>query len=167
MTPSPQPAAKSKRRWFQFSLRTLLVGTAVVAAILAVGLRWIVPAQRQRAAVRLVESLGGTAKYAEWSTDDPFVVLMLREFLPRDYFDGVVYVNLESTNATDDVIDVLNGLTKLEGLDLKSTDVTDAGLLHLRKLRSLKFLTVSPTSETNREADLQKAMPNVSIDVYP
>lgn len=29
MTPIPQPATKPPRRWFQFSVRTLLVGTGM------------------------------------------------------------------------------------------------------------------------------------------
>src|SRR5688572_24747048 len=58
MEPQPERVApaKPKRRWFQFSLATLLLLTLACAVVLAL---WAASAERQRRAVEYVEGLGG------------------------------------------------------------------------------------------------------------
>ena len=51
--PEHVAAPKPKRRWFQFSLATLLLLTLVCALVLAL---WVAPAARQRRAVVFVKS---------------------------------------------------------------------------------------------------------------
>src|SRR5205823_1776920 len=96
-----QPAAKPKHRWYQFSLRTLLITMVVLSAAMAVGLRWVAPAQRQRAVVRWVEKVGGEVYYRAVPVDEARIVKKLRDWLPRDYFDEIDTVNLVRTQVTD------------------------------------------------------------------
>src|SRR5687768_7284199 len=78
--PIHKPAAakpRARRRWFQFSLRALFVGVTVIGVLLAVGLRWIAPAQRQRAAVQMVERLEGFVVYADAEADEGWLTTWL------------------------------------------------------------------------------------------
>ena len=50
----------SRRRWLQFSIRTLLVLVTLLCVALSL---WIVPAERQRRAVEAIEKLGGIVFY--------------------------------------------------------------------------------------------------------
>lgn len=154
MTPAPQPAAQPKRRWFQFSVRGLLIGTAVVAVGLAIlDWRWIEPAQRRRAAVKMVERLGGKVKYADvpWHhrVHESWATQKLRNWLPREYFDDVQVVSLTSTRVTDAELFHLKGLVALKYLELNRTPVTDAGLVHIREVTSLEWLYLKDTKVTD------------------
>ncbi len=153
MNDSPKP----KRRWCQFSLRTLLV--VMTVAIVAFGgwvqyRRYRAQENRERVAVvedavAAIEKLGGkvTSKYNElrfqtWlekqfddpgDADDPIGVLK------------VTKVNLTLTNVTDAGLVHVAGLTGLEVLDLHDTYVGDAGLEHLKGLTNLQSLDLNGT----------------------
>ena len=60
---NPQPI----RRWFQFSLRTLLISSAVVAICCWFGIK-IRPAQRQKEAVEAIGARGGIVGYPDAAT---------------------------------------------------------------------------------------------------
>ena len=145
------PAAKPtlKRRWFQFSLRTLLIGTAVIGGVADRGLRWIAPAQRQRAAVQMVERLGGSVTYADAQAKGSWIVTRLRDWLPRDYVDNVVGVSFIMTQVADADLVHLNGFRNLVQLELSGTAVTDEGLTHLRGLTLLRVIYLDGTQVTD------------------
>lgn len=145
--------APPKRRWHQFSLRSFLAFITVVAALLGLT---ILPAERQRAAVRKVEGLGGSVDYgdyrfgqAEARKDEFWVIRQLREWLPRDYFDPVVSVRLTNKPATDSDIQHLRAFKQLDVLFLDGTEVTDAGLVHVAKLPKLSALSLYRTRITS------------------
>ena len=75
--------AAPKCRRYQFSLRTMFVWVAVVAVLLTVGLRWVAPAQRQRAAVKVIERVGGSVLYADPQKDERGMTTWLRDWLPQ------------------------------------------------------------------------------------
>lgn len=139
-TPSPN----AKRRWYQFSMRTLLL----VILVFVVGVGWIgirmnrAKENRDRVAaveeaVTAIEKLGGevTSTYHEgrsqtWleevfddpgGPEDPAVILL------------VTKVDLTATMVTDAGLRELTGLTSLQELYLGVTKVTDAGLKDLQK----------------------------------
>ena len=57
---NPLPKTNPKRRWLQFSIRTVLL----LVTLLCVGLSlWIAPAERQRRAVTAIETLGGAVVF--------------------------------------------------------------------------------------------------------
>ena len=140
--PEGKAAAKPKRRWFQFSLATLLLLTLVCAVVLAL---WVAPAARQRRAVAFVESMGGLVEYAEEGDEAALAPAGLREWLGRDYFQPVETVDLYGTQVSDAGLGHLEGLTALEGLDLRGTQVSDAGLVHLESLTALEVLYLGGT----------------------
>ncbi len=58
-------------------------------------------------------------------------------------------VDLSGTNVTDAGLEHLKGLTSLQELYLDGTEVTDAGLVHLKGLTSLRRLLLSDTKVTD------------------
>ncbi len=66
--------AKPRRRWFQFSLRTLVIVVTLVAVLLMTWRVYAEPYRRQREVMMLIEELGG--KYTA-ETDQPAWILML------------------------------------------------------------------------------------------
>ena len=68
------------------------------------------------------------------------------------------------TGVTDAGLANLEGLTKLQSLNLAKTKVTDAGLEHLKTLTALRSLDVSETAVTDAgKKGLQQALPNCKI----
>ena len=115
-----------KRRWYQFSLRALLVFVVLVS----IGMSWVAVrkqrVRRQREAVRAIEKLGGDVRYEEAQTPVP---RWLRELLGDDFFFlKVDTVHLSGTEVTDVGLEHLKWLATLEALFLSNTQVTDAGL---------------------------------------
>ena len=73
-------------------------------------------------------------------------------------------VDLRDTQITDAGLIHLKGMTKLVNLHLDGTSITDAGLVHLKELTNLKALYISETQVTDVGiAELQKALPNCTI----
>src|SRR5262245_12901300 len=71
------------RRWFQFSLRTLLIVVTLTAGIAFVWMKLIEPHRLQREAIAAIKKLGGTYKtevaagwvrYLDWNAQDVVVV---------------------------------------------------------------------------------------------
>ena len=73
-------------------------------------------------------------------------------------------LNLWYTKITDTGLAYLKGMTKLKWLDLGFTGVTDAELMHLEGLTSLKRLSLRATKITPAGVKkLQQALPNCRI----
>jgi hypothetical protein len=153
--------ATSKRRWMQFSLR----GAFFIVTLLCVALSlWIMPAERQRRAVGIIEARGGRAKYAERYPTRSFVETYLRRWLPRTYFNNVEQVDLSRSKVTDADLASLSVLTTLRSLAIDDTQITDVGLAHLHRLRKLERLTFSRTSATlDGRARLQRELPDCRV----
>ena len=135
-------APKPKRRWFQFSLVTLLLLTLGCAVVLAL---WVAPAERQRRAVAFLKSLDGQVLYADDGEERASTPEWLRRILGKDYFTSVKAVDLSVPQVSDAELVHLRGLTTLEALFLTGTQVSDAGLVHLKGLRALEVLTLEGT----------------------
>jgi hypothetical protein len=125
-------------RGLAVSLLTLALPNAGLAAP---ALR---PTERmeQEAAVAAIERLGGKVMY-DYQRPDP---AKSKQYDPKarpkdpDGFHRVVFVSLRDTMALDDDLKVVAKLPALENLDLTNTQVTGAGLAHLRGLRNLQHL---------------------------
>jgi hypothetical protein len=132
-----------KRRWFQFSLRTLLVFVtlcAIPCSWLAVRREHI---RRQREAIKTIEGLGGLWAYSD-PTDHSWVDKVLDDNCPN-----VVCIHLDLTEVTDDQLGKCAEFTQLEVLTLPGCHITDAGLAHVQGLNRLEFLDLSDTSITD------------------
>jgi hypothetical protein len=178
---------KQKRRRYQFSLKTLLVGLT----LLCLGPGGYVAyeqnkARRQKGAVDSIEELGGVVDYGRNVSARS---AMLRQILGDDSFGGVESIDfwnpsrvtdaelkhlaglkrlttlhLDNSQVTDAGLEKLAGLKCLSVLYLNNTQVTDAGLVHLAGLNNLEFLGVYRTQVTDAGvAELQKSLPNCQI----
>ena len=166
--PAPNAAQpKSRRRWFQYSLRTMLVAVAALCVWFAILAKRV---EDQKRAVAAIEAVGGKAVYDfEWPFTYPFAEqppgpVWLRKLLGDDYFrtavgavfqDGqdedleklrdlsvVKVVMLEGDRFTDNALVRLEAYPELEYVHLICPGVTDAGLSSLEKLPKLRSLAL-------------------------
>ena len=169
---------KRKRRWLQFSLRSLMIFTLIVGIGMAT---WIVPlkksAEKQKAAVEAIKSDSGYVNY-DYEVDssgngitaaEPPGPAWLRRLLGDDFFTTVISVGvntpadmkylgelsqLRSVGAygvplADADLEGVRRLSQLKDLNLSLTDVTDAGLKNLAGLSQLEDLQLSITRVTD------------------
>ena len=143
-------------RRFQFSLRTLLILTTICA----IGLGWWShKARQQREAVARLNKHGSIAYDFELAYLNPAGTSSLRPpYWPAwlvntmgvDYFANVSRVNLSNSSVTDADLSCLKAFRSLDILDLNNAQqVTDAGLLNLREITSLRVLQLAKTQITD------------------
>ena len=185
-----------RRRWFSFSLRTLLVVTALACAGLKIGMNQVF---RQRAAISALLEHKHATVYFEGC--DPFLDpdgydrsfdLPLGDLSWNEYRKPVVGLQLGS--ASDDILARISGFQDLqqihfcsdntvtnEGLKhiatfqnleqlqiLGSFAVTDDGLGHLVRLKKLRKLSLLGTQVTPAGVnELRNQLPKCEIYVVP
>jgi hypothetical protein len=147
---------KRKRRWFQFSLRTLLIFTLIVAIACAWLGRKIERKRKEREAVEATVKLGGlvTCDYEKAGVAEPPGPDWLRNLLGEYFFSEVVSVDRSVPHESDaSVSDAelvnLKGFTQLQTLQIAGADVTDAGLEHLKGLTQFHRLVLRNTKVTD------------------
>lgn len=164
MTEMPKP----KRRWFRFSLRTLLI----VVVLLSLPLGWfamkMARAERQRRAVEAIERVGGWIQYDccvdESGKPQPSVSTWLTGLVGVHSFVHVVTVSMYESEPPDVVFEHLTGLTELEWLNLPNAQITDAKLEYFTGLKRLRFLDLANAHVTAEGIGrLQKALPDCHI----
>ena len=137
-----------KRRWYQYSLRTLLV----FMVLFAIACSWFTvklqQVDRRREAVRAIVEAGGWVGYDyKCKATNPPGPAWMRKVLGDDFFGKVVSVELQN----DEDLEHLRGLTSLEELYLREryfddgTLATDAGLQYLKRLTNLQRLDLGGT----------------------
>ncbi len=149
----PNPP-KTKRRWYQYSLRTLFV----LMTLFAIACSWYAvemqKAAKRRAAIADITRLGGRVYY--YDDSDPYTAgkppewfSWLRKLYGDEHLGNAVVVEMGGTQVTDaDLVD-LKGLTNLEWLDLCNTQITDASLVHLEGLIDLDWLGLAEAPITD------------------
>ena len=179
---------KPKRRWLQFSLKTMLV----VMTLASVGLGWLAyernEVRKRHEAIAAIEKSGGGVRF---DVEKPFRPKWLRPLLGDDSAGEVESVGYwgareaitdaglvhlrgltklkwlyldRHPQLTDAGLVHLQGLTELEDLGLSDTRVSDAGLVHLKGLKKLERLNLWGTRVTEQGiSELQKALPNTQI----
>ncbi len=152
----PKPP-RYKLRWYQYSLRSLLI----FVTLCAFACSWFAvkrqQAERQRRAIDALhqlddyESESGVFIAYDCQYDSnlpPFLntgvrgAPLFRKMLGDDFFNDVAWVNLSNTKASDATLLHLNAFPKLRSLSLERTHVTDFGLSHLSQLSCLEQLTL-------------------------
>ena len=160
-------AVAPKRRWYQFSLRTFLLATAVIGGGLGLALGLVAPAEARRRAALRVTSRGGRVVYeeeAEKLEPRTWVANQLSRWLPREYWDQVAEVYMNGSEVTDDDLRTLQALPYLRIVDLQNTEITDAGVWHLRGLKRLEMLQLFGTQTTsNGTRRFQSEVPKCEI----
>ena len=155
---------KPKRRWYQFSLKTLLVVMLLSCFVFAwIGSRMkqarenrarvAAVAETTKTAVAAIEELGGTVTSSHEK--------LRRQTWLEEHFDDpggpddpvgvlkVARVDLRYTKVTDADLEPLRELTNLQFLILRATKVTGLGLEHLKGLTNLQELDLQSTSVTD------------------
>jgi Leucine Rich repeat len=154
-----EPPVKSRRRWYQYSLRTLLIGIVVLSLPCCwLGMK-VREARQQAAAVAAIQKLGGDVLYDyEFDAQGDFVrnaalpgPKWLHSLLGDDFFDNVFLVELQGAHraVTDADLEHLKAFTKLSVLDLGYSQVTNAGVERLKGLTQLKTLFLNNTQVTD------------------
>jgi len=140
--------ATPKRRWYQFSLKALLVGML----LLCLGPGGFVAyeqnkARRQKGAVEAIEELGGVVGYGRNVSARS---ALLRQILGDDTFGGVESIDFwNPSRVTDADLVHLACLNRLTTLHLDNSQVTDVGLKHLASLKNLSRLHLNNTQVTD------------------
>jgi internalin A len=183
--------ARPKRRWYQYSLRTLLI----FVTLFAIACSWFAvklnQARRQREAVEAIKKI----PYAQVRYEDPFLKAFspnqatpnenfLLNILGVDFFCHVRLVVFNNTDprtlhlenlsglesigindfskGKDEWIEPLEKLPELRYLRIeKAKNVTDAALMHITKLTQLKNLTLRNSQISDSGLEQLKDMPRL------
>lgn len=165
-------ARKPKRRWFQYSLRSLFLLATVCAVVCGLVVHKLRVDQDRRKIRLEFRRLGGDARWdtAHWWSLDPTV----GDFTPNDYFHlnrswkgggitdtdlrqlephlrGIKYLFLDGSDVTDESLELLERMPDLRLLYLGSTAVTDVGLHHLAHLPQLEELNLHAAGIPDRD----------------
>jgi hypothetical protein len=150
MDDQPSTSAKSpkpRRRWFQFSLRTLLVGTVLLSCAFAFYKEIFYRVHQQRRLISKIEKIGGRVGY-----DDPYRRAVERKLDPpgspfvrwlvgNDAYASVEHIDLRQSGATDKDLDTLTEFPKLNAVSIDNR-FTQNGLISLAKNQNLSTIVI-------------------------
>ncbi|MGA2257086.1 MAG: hypothetical protein ABSG53_20735 [Thermoguttaceae bacterium] len=157
---SPPAVTKFKHRWFQYSLRTLLVLVTlcvIACSLIATFVRSVAVAQQEvRETCIAIRDMGGRAvPRGGFSLGCSIMAVYFRGVRVTDtdleQLKGLKRLSqlhelcLEGTQITDAGLENLKGFTQLQDLELEDTKITDAGLEHLKGCRQLEYLSLTGT----------------------
>jgi hypothetical protein len=158
---SEASATPVKRRWWRYSLRTMLL--VLTALALWLGMQTD-RAIKQRRAVQIVERLGGVVHYHHQLTDDPrrqfdwkrepWAPRWLMDIFGDDYFVAAyeIYVNPakpSEVQISDEEFAMLCDVTSLRSLCLWRMPISDEDFAHVEKLPYLKTLRLDSRELTD------------------
>ena len=145
--------ARPKRRWFQFSLRSLLLAVLVISLPLAWIGHKLNQLLRRNEAVSLIRQSGGTDDYDGYGkhflTEETASLSWLERLVGSQVLAQPKDVDLDGTSVTDAELAKLASLESVEMLSLAATPISDAGLAHLARLRGLRCLALCNTKITD------------------
>ena len=157
MTDNP----KHRRRWLQFSLRTMLIVVTVFCIWMAIATK---QARDQRQAVEMILEVGGRVKYDhENDQSGPPGPEWLRRLIGDEYFFSVTSVDLTGLDISDDSLAAVKRFTDLGWLHLNNTQITDAGLVHLKGLTNLQTLFLGNTQISDAGLEHLKGLTNIGL----
>jgi hypothetical protein len=165
MSEAVQPP-KPKRRWYQFSMRTLLL----VMLVLPTGVGWIgVRLNRARenwAAIATEQAALEKAVTQNKNLNGHIFVKLARD---KPWLDSLFndpgedwYCHFVGGSTLGDAgLEHLKALPRLQNLWLRGTKVTDAGLKHLERLPHLRRLELDDTGVTDAGLEHLEGLTNI------
>ena len=138
MTCEPKQAGRGKRRWFQFSLRSLLLAMLVFGCAFG----WIAH-ERQRAwegqqAFEAIRKAAAESRRDKSSTRPPWINAILGD----DSYEYLDWILLGGPLVTDQTIKYLPHFRRAQHLFLSETQVTDAAWAVIVRLPELESLSI-------------------------
>jgi internalin A len=135
---------KYKLRWYQYSLRSLLIVTTLFAIICSITVYYIrlrgqaiTELRKVGAEIRCVENISGKISFLRKCGISLF---------GEECFLEVRAVRLKDLKVGDEVMPFIGRLKELHEIGLERTNVSDTGLAQLRSLEKLEFLMLTETS---------------------
>jgi hypothetical protein len=148
---------KPKRRWFRYSLRTLLL----LVTVISVGFGWlgikVRQAQRQKEAVETIRKSNCFVAYDYQidshdfydSRETPPGPVWLHKLFGIDFFGNVDCVFWRKSEIADADLVRLKEFTHLRFLHLDHPEIVDADLVHVQAFAKLKSLNLDKTQITD------------------
>ena len=150
---------KPRRRWLQFSLRTLFLVVMVLCVWLAVITK---QTRDQRLSVEAIRKVGGDVVYAHvLEQSDPPGPGWLRRLIGDEYFFSVSILELNHSEVGDRDLAAIMRLTNIKRLYISNPQITDAGLLHLQGLTELRVLDLGSTQTTDAGLEYLRELTNL------
>jgi Leucine-rich repeat (LRR) protein len=169
--PAAEPTSpKPKLRWYQFSLRTLLIFVTFSAILCSFFATITYSARKQKEVAATIRKLGGAVVYdylmvGEDGCDIDVDTLerpnTLSKYFGVDYFHSVECVFCEGSKINDSILAPLRSLPNVIRLDLRHTQVTDSGLKSLIEMPSLKLLILDGTPIGDEGLECLQGMRNL------
>ena len=131
MTDASSGPSKPRRRWLQFSLRTLLIVVTLVAGLLVAWRMYVEPYRRQRETMALIKELGG--KF----TTELGGPAWMRDWFGADNFQDIVLVDLADCDDPEKYLGQVASLPRLQTLAVGGLNFTDVQMDRLWRLRKL------------------------------
>ena len=132
--PNPTPSARRRRRP-RFSIRTLLLLTAIIAVACGWLGQQVASSLSQRNALnRLNQSVGhvNVGCRPEGAGTESW----MHRLCGDDFYPVVYFINLGGTTVTDSELSVFHELPDVVSIDLSSTSIGDGGVSHLKHLKN-------------------------------
>ena len=151
----PPKSDKPRRRWRQFSLRSLLLLTLLVAAAFSARHYYLQPFRAQQQALAFFEYHGASIQTVPAGTP------WLRSLLGTPDLQHVVRVDCSTVVWTDESLTQVLRLPELKSLIVVGQGFTDEHLQQLAQLRNLRVLIADTTAIT--DSGLAQTRPELVI----
>ncbi len=150
------PDRKRPRRWYQFSLRTLLLGVTLIVGLLVAWRAYLEPYRRQRETMSLIEALGGSYETGE-------ATAWQRRLFGGD-FQNLTLVNLADHDDSRGFLADIERLPCLEVLAVGGPAFGDEQAGRLKSLATLRHLVLDSTEVSPAGlADLRRRLPELKV----
>jgi hypothetical protein len=145
---------KRKRHWYQFSLRTLLIFTLVLAIACAFLARRVGLKRRERQAVEAIVKAGGQVQFdyqrgkfvgGNFPAISPPGPAWLRSALGDNFFSDVFAITYQKIPDAEPLLANVGMFPQLESLNISFSSIDDAALDRLTSLSELKSLWLVDT----------------------
>ena len=153
---------KSRRRWLQFSMRTLMLITTLWCVMLGVWSIYVKPYRDQARAWDEVRNLQGEVK-TEPAEGGKFHSWLVRVMVGDKRFAIVTEVDLRGKKVSSESFQILSGLPYVQRLYLDHTPMSDSDAALLREMGHLKELSLKYTKISDAGMKSLRGLPSLNV----